>query len=340
MIVSIPRPEVVRRVRAEARDSPRQSPAPVKMDVATDGRNVSTPPRSLENLSVPTGPGNRRSPILHPDAPRPNLPAPPHQQPGYGAESLRPSRSSEANNSNMPPPSVPSQTLSAQELRESARMTLPRVEKSDSQQGHIGSAAPSPRQRSLSPTSRPGTRDPSNDSRGSGGRTRADEPKRPERESRQDGREHGSSIARRDSLTHNRSERSGRERGRDRDGDRDDRDRERDRGRDRHGHGEREREKGGDRDRDRDRERDRDRDRHRRDEKDRDRDRKESRGQTGNTTTPVIDERNLPTRPDPRHRNGNTPSEDTLGKRRRPLEDDVGDFFLAVIEVINFDASA
>lgn len=189
--------------------------------------------------------------------------------------------------------------------------------------------------------SRPGTRNPSNDSRGSGGRARPDESRRPERENRQDGREHGSNMARRDSLTHNRSERSGRERGRDRDGDRDERERDRDRGRDRHGHGDREREKAGERDRDRDRERDRDRDRHRRDDKDRDRDRKEARAQSSGTNTPITnDDRNPPTRPDPRHRNGSTLPEESLGKRRRPTEDDVRNIFDLMLLAANIDISA
>lgn len=319
LFTSIPRPEVVRRVRTEARDSPRPSTPTSRTDLLSDNRNVATPPptRLAESLPVPTGPSGRHSPNVYPDVPRPNLPPPPHQQTRESQEAPRSARPSEINNDIMPPPAAPSQTASAQELRESARQTVPRSEKTESQQSHNGSAAPSPRPRSPSPMSRPGTRNPSNESRGSGGRTRPEDGRRPEREGRQDNREHG--MARRDSLTHNRS---GRERGRERDGERDERERDRDRGRDRHGHGNRDREK----DKDRERDRERDRDRHRRDDKDRDRDRKESRGQTSDAGTPVANtDRNLPTRPDPRHRNGNTGSEESLGKRRRPTDDDVRD---------------
>ncbi|KAJ3574543.1 hypothetical protein NP233_g1708 [Leucocoprinus birnbaumii] len=302
-IENIPRPEVVRRVRTEARDSPRPSPTPVKMDTTPDHRNVSTPPPPRPIDTLPTGPAHRRSPMIHGNTHGSNLPHPPHQQTREGPESSRPARPGEPVNANMPPPSVPSQTASAHELRESARLTVPRLERSESQHSHPGSGAPSPRVRSPSPVSRPGTRNHSNDSKGSGGRTRPEESRRSEREGVKE--VVGS-------------------RGRDRDGGRDERDRDRDRGRDRHGHGDRDREKGGERDRDRDRERDRDRDRHRRDDKDRDRDRKETRGQPSGTSTPVAsDERNPPTRPDPRNRNGNPAvPEESLGKRRRPTEDD------------------
>ncbi|KXN87957.1 THO complex subunit 2 [Leucoagaricus sp. SymC.cos] len=206
-VENIPRPEVVRRVRTETRDSPRPSPTPVRMDTTPDHRSVPTPPPIRPPDILPIGTGNRRSPMIHPDVSRPNLPPPPHQQTREAQEPPRSNRPAEPTNVNMPPPSVPSQTASAHELRESARLTVPRLERSESQYSHGGSAAPSPRAR--------------------------------------------------------------------------------------------------------------------RDDKDRDRDRKEARGQASGSNTPVAnDDRNPPTRPDPRHRNGNTASEESLGKRRRPTEDD------------------
>jgi THO complex subunit 2 len=239
----------------------------------------------------------------------------------------------------MPPPAIPSQTPSAQELRETAKLSISRPEKSESLRNPNGSGAPSPRIRSPSPSSRPGTRNASSESRASGGRSRSDrgndgdrEERRSDRENRQDSRDHAATLGRRDSITHNRSERSGRERtSRDMDKDKDgDREKERDRGRDRHGDREKERDRDRDidrvRDRERDRDRDRDRDRHRRDDKDRDRDsRKErdpNRGQMGSMPPALQDDRALPTRPDPRHR-GSIATEDGLGKRRRAPDDDV-----------------
>jgi THO complex subunit 2 len=76
-----------------------------------------------------------------------------------------------------------------------------------------GSANPSPtsRCRSASPLSRPGTRNPSAESRASGGQARLNrgnadggaDDKRSDRESRQEARDHGATLGRRDSLTHN-----------------------------------------------------------------------------------------------------------------------------------------
>ena len=144
----------------------------------------------------------------------------------------------------MPPPSVPSQTPSAQELRETAKLTINRPDKVEPPRTSGGSAAPSPRPRSPSPSSRPGTRDASTESRASGGRSRSDrEPDRDDRRSREHRQEpHDiSTLNRRDSLTHNRTERSGRERLL---GDKEvDRDKDRDRGRDRHGDREKERDR-------------------------------------------------------------------------------------------------
>ncbi|CAA7260264.1 unnamed protein product [Cyclocybe aegerita] len=329
---SIPRPEVVKRVRPDpkAADSPKPTPEPLKpetndrrpADVKDEhhaNNRASQPesprhPREIQNVSQQNGP-----PSNAPEPPR--FPRPLDQLRGDSSPV-------------MPPPIVPSQTASAQELRETARQTIGKSERSDTR-SHNGSAAPSPRIRSPSPPTRPGTRNASNESRTSGGKSRSD-PGNPDRGSddrRPEIREPIGNIGRRDSLTHNRTERSSRDRGRD-DKDRD-ADRDRDRGRDRHGDRERDRDRDRDRERERERERekDRDRDRHRRDEKDRDRDRdsrKEreaatNRSQAGTPSTSVPDERNLLSRPDTsRHRGTpqNNGGDDGLGKRRRPTEDD------------------
>lgn len=191
----------------------------------------------------------------------------------------------------MPPPSVPSQTMSAQELRETAKQTMHR---NDHRSDDSAPAAPtatnrskspvSPRIRSPSPSSRPGTRNASSDSRASGGKAKST------KDSRQDSRE---VPTRRDSLTHSR----GNDRSR-REGEKDERDR--DRGRDRHGDRDGHRDHRGDH---------RDRDRHRRDEKER-----KDRGQPA-PTGPLEDRRTDPRRVDegPAH----------LGKRRRPGDDEV-----------------
>ena len=244
----------------------------------------------------------------------------------------------------MPPPAVPSQTPSAQELRETAkqsRVTTNGSEKNDGHpptepRGQTGAPrAPSPRRRSPSPTSRPGTRNPSSESRASGDRRpprdklddkRQDRDTRPERD-----------ISRRESARNERrAAREEREKEGDRDrdrrdrhGDRDRRDRDRDRERERDRDKERERERDREPDRhrephrERDRDRDRDRDRHRRDDKERDREsRKDREGSgrgssaaTGANATP--DERGLPTRPDNGREAGRHRGEDSLGKRRR-----------------------
>ncbi|KAH9077515.1 transcription factor/nuclear export subunit protein 2-domain-containing protein [Lactarius deliciosus] len=86
--------------------------------------------------------------------------------------------------------------------------------------------------------------------------------------------------------------------------------------------GARQRETGRDRERDRERDRDRDRgergDRHRRDEKDRDRESRKEREISGRTVLPA-EERSQSARPG--HRSA-APTDETLGKRRRPGDDD------------------
>lgn len=340
---SIPRPEVVKRVRPEKSS---ESPKPPSDTTQTEPKTSIPPhindlrPSSKDDSNPNSHPHSRyNSPANARDSPihvSPSTNGPPQSPRNHrpGEEKSRPDIIPA-----MPPPIIPSQTPSAQELRETAKLTISRPERPEARNPN-GSRAPSPLNRSPSPASRPGTRNASSESRASGGRSRSDrgndgdrEERRSDRENRQESRDHAATLGRRDSITHNRSERSGRERPSARDMDKDgDRDKERDRGRDRHGDREKERDRDRDldraRDRDRDRERDRDRDRHRRDDKDRDRDRdsrKErdpNRGQPGMPPAPQ-DDRALPTRPDPsRHRN--PPGvEDGLGKRRRAPDDDV-----------------
>lgn len=344
-ISSIPRPEVVKRIRpdpkaADANKSSVDAISTLKSDSMQVDRKISPLPPSRSRDEHPAD-TSVRYPLRDPQ----NLPqqttSSVHEYPDQ-SRSFRPTEQTQGrlldNGSVMPPPAVPSQTASAQELRETARQTIGRLERPESR-GPTGPSAPSPRIRSPSPSSRPGTRNGSNESRTSGGKSRSDhgntdrgsDDRRSEREGRPEARETMGTLSRRDSLTHNRTERSTRERGRDekdREGDRD-----KDRGRDRHGDREkdRDRERDRDRDRERDRERDRDRDRHRRDDKDRDRDtRKErdtavaARAQVPPAAAPPSDDRALPSRPDPsRHRNTPQTTDENLGKRRRPTDDDV-----------------
>lgn len=331
---SIPRPEVVKRVRPETKAS--ESPKPVgevtpshldaKLIVAHihELRSSKDEPTSNSSISRYSSPANaRESPLLQSS---PGIDKEPPQSP-HSLRLLDEKARPDALPA-MPPPSVPSQTPSAQELRETAKQTIHRPEKLEPPRTSGGSAAPSPRHRSPSPSSRPGTRNTSAESRASGGRSRSDrDPDRDDRrdrENRQDPRD-TSALNRRDSLTHNRSERSGRERVSTRDSDKElDRDKDRDRGRDRHGDREKERDR--DLDRVRDRDRDRDRDRHRRDDKDRDRDgRKErdiNRIQPNGIPAASQEDRGLPSRPDPGRHRGVLSGEDGLGKRRRPPDDD------------------
>lgn len=336
---SIPRPEVVKRVRPDNKHS--QSPKPADTLPSQPDTIKSHVPPHLSELRLSTkddsAAGHSPRSRYHSPAGARDSPFPQASPSGLGKElphSPRHRSGEERPRPDAPPtmlpPSVPSQTPSAQELRETAKQSIGRSDKLDAIRHSSNSAAPSPRRRSPSPSSRPGTRNPSVESRASGGRSRSDrgntdpdrDERRGDRESRQDSRDHAATLGRRDSITHNRSERSGRERTSTRDSDKDrdsEREKDRDRGRDRHG----DREKDRDRDRDRERERDRDRDRHRRDDKDRDRDSRKDRdlgrGQAAPLNAP--EERQLPTRPDPgRHR---SQVEDGLGKRRRPADDDV-----------------
>ena len=378
---SIPRPEVVKRVRTEGRTDSR---GPVEAPSLQSSASF-PPPGEPRPIPVFAGGGQSTShealPSRYPPRNGPStLPPMPikealepaiqrrHEETrgrreegrkddgrrddGRRDDSRRDDGRRDEHPSGMPPPAIPSQTVSAQELRETARQSLQqnragerdrerdrdregrgdRLDVVRQQHRDTGSGAPSPRVRSPSPNSDPPTRNPSVDSRGSGGRMRSDRMA----ESAEDKREHardargessreGLHVPRRDSLTHTRERAN-----RDRDSERE---RDSDRGRDRHGDRERDRgNKDRDRDRDRDRERggdrdrgdrDRDRDRHRRDEKDRDRDRKEPSGRSGGGVSGSQTADGLPNRPDLSRARGAQVADDGLGKRRRGADDDV-----------------
>lgn len=338
LVCSIPRPEVVKRVRPD-KDSPSPRPeagnTPKTDAMEVDRKPPSAPTSTLNGSSHTTSSASvvRKDLSLATSTSRPQTPTsalgkePPQSPRNHRAQDEKQNRSDKP----MAPPSVPSQTLSAQELRETAKQTMVnRPERPDdrpprgSYQRDSTNEPPVPRRRSVSPPSRPGTRNASADSRASGGRARSDrgsgDDKKSDRDNRQEPREHGSSHGRRDSRT----DRGTRDREKDKDVERD---RDRDRPRDRHGDREKERSHR-DRDRERDRDRDRDRDRHRRDDKDRDRENRKDRDTAGrnglsNAVAPAADGRGLPTRPDPsRHRE--VPGyEESLGKRRRPVDDEV-----------------
>lgn len=352
----VPRPDFIKRVgRGDKMDTTPDLPSTA--DKLATVQSTREPPTGPSKSTLPTQP-RRGSPVNAVDArkdlahikdqSRPPSPSnardPPHSPRGHrGPDGGRESPQS------MPPPTIPSQKPSAQELRETAKMTMnsrlpekPDLDKSMSQYDQNGHP---PRRRSNSP-SRPGTRNPSTDSRGSGG-----QPRSAGEDERRDSRP---GPARRESM---RSERGARERALGRDGresDREDRERERDRHgererkeRDRNERDkdrERERERERDRERERERERDRDRnggrdsrDRHRRDERDRKerpaaresvREQRESTRESARepvTSTPATPVE-TPTRPSDtpsaRHRSA-IKGEDGLGKRRRPADDDV-----------------
>ncbi|KAI6151770.1 transcription factor/nuclear export subunit protein 2-domain-containing protein [Pisolithus tinctorius] len=363
---SIPRPEKVKRVRTE-KDS--QSPAPeseVKPATKSDSMDVDAvsapkedrvsqaqqPDLARLGARPSTGPGQPSLPGTPTDT-RVPTPTPPSRPSRMAPPSAVPSPR-ESPGESMPPPVAPSQTLSAQELRETAKQTMGqrsserpdgdrKPAESRSQPGSKASS-PLPHHRSSSPVPRAGTRNHSQESRTSGGRPsdRGDMDRGEERSSDREPRQEPRGMSRRDNgaLTMSRGERNTRARESDRDRE-SDRERDRERTRDRHGDRDRERDKEREkerdrekdrerreRDRERDRDRDRDRDRHRRDDKDRDREsRKERDGSgrmiipTGPTSAP--EGRAVPTRPDPiRHRSTAQPSDDALGKRRRPTDDE------------------
>ena len=366
-IESVPRPDFIKRVgRGDKMDTASDYPSTPEINKSGTPQPTREPPTGPAKPSPPTQP-RRTSPVNAMDArkdlahvkdhSRPPSPSgvshpssardPPHSPRGHRG----PDERRESPQTTMPPPTIPSQKPSAHELRETAKMTMgsrlpdkPDIDKSSSQHDQNGHP---PRRRSNSP-SRPGTRNPSLDSRGSAGRSRS--------AGEDDRRDSRPGPSRRESL---RSERGARGRASGRDGRESDReDRERERERDRHVERERkerdrnerdkdrEREKERERDRERERERERDRDRnggrdsrdrHRRDERDR-RERpaaresareqresgRDSARESAMATTPATPTE-TPIRPSDsasKHRSV-TKGEDGLGKRRRPADDDV-----------------
>lgn len=305
-----------------------------KMDVVNSLRREAQ--QSSGALSRPSTPSQTQSP---------RMPVRDLQTPRAGDEHAQRTDVSPS----MPPPTAPSQTLPAQVLRTTARQTaVPGTLSASSSELRIPSQSETLHLRSSSPASRPGTRNHSADSRASGDRRsrsdreldRDDDGKRPGTEgaSRSE-RIERSGGAHRDVL-HGRSERNGRERipgsslreaERERDSDRGDRrDRsEKDKDRDREKERERDREKRREREpshRERDREREKDGDRHRRDDRDRDREqRRDSRGVNSTQRDGDTQGDHGPPRSDSgRHRNSvHGATEDSLGKRRRPADDEV-----------------
>lgn len=231
----------------------------------------------------------------------------------------------------MPPPTAPSQTLSAQELRETAKQTIgqQRLSEKSEERRHSsqpGSKAPSPlpRRRSSSPVTQVETRNHSQESRTSGGRSadRGDGDRGEERLSDRDLRQELRGIPRKDNgVSHRPRERTreSRESDRKRVGyDEERRHREREK-RERHFY----------------RDLEPDRDRHRRDDKDRDRESRKERDSSSRATptgpTVAPDSRGPPTRPDPsRHRTAQ-PNDDALGKRRRPNDEEVGCLIWSIV---------
>ncbi|OSD04328.1 hypothetical protein PYCCODRAFT_1444038 [Trametes coccinea BRFM310] len=284
---SIPRPELVKRIRPDNR-SGESSSQPPQGPSRSDAMDVDQPgpsQGSRDNLNVPS---TSKAP-----SPLPN-------QVTENARNSRPATpvqpmASRLAAANKPIPTSPRAALNSLDQRSARPETQQKRERGDERsvqpptepRAQAGAPPPqSPRRRSPTPTSRPGTRPPSQDSR-----AKKTEGRRGERERERD-RE--SSRPARDGER-DRDERD-RDRGRDRHGDRDRRDRdrsERDREhRDRDGHRERERE----------RDRDRDRDRHRRDEKDRD-------PAATPAATPTVDD------PSGRHRSGTEDETDRSSKR-------------------------
>ncbi|KAI9063149.1 hypothetical protein FKP32DRAFT_1651303 [Trametes sanguinea] len=352
---SIPRPELVKRIRPDNRPG-ESSTQPSQGSSRSDAMDVDQPgpsqgsrgnldvpstskvPSPLPNQVAENARNSRPATPVQPMASRlaaaANKPIP--TSPRAALNSLDQRSARPETQQVMPPPSAPSQKVSAQELRETAKRERGderSVQPPTEPRAQAGAPPPqSPRRRSSTPTSRPGTRPPSQDSRASGdrrsGRDSAEktEGRRSERE-----RERDRESSRREST------RSERRSARDPDRDRDERDRER--GRDRHGdrdrrdrdRSERDREhrdRDGHRERERERDRDRDRDRHRRDEKDRDRDRDRKERESGRgaaatpSAAPTVDDRGLPSKPETssRHRSGQ--HDEPLGKRRRGTEDE------------------
>lgn len=342
---SIPRPEVVKRIRADARNGASPQPGsdsrphtPSVPDIGLSG-GASTPSLpQLDAVRVATGTNTPRlsSPLSVSE--RKDHQAPASGLSVHGSQEY-PSPAADTA-ANMPPPSNPSLTSEAQELRETAKQTIGKDRyddrgarpPADTRGQPSTNALPASQDRSSSPASRPGTRNASVESRHSTDRPRSDRGsredsrrgERSEREGRQSSRDRERAPSRRDSLTH-----SGSRSNRHREGDREER--ERDRGRDRHGDRDRDKDREH-RDRDRDRERREKGDRHPRDGEERERDGRKERereprsdrenaGRNPSTPSgpPAVDDRGLPSRPDPKRH-----PDETLKRRRGYEEEDRG----------------
>lgn len=238
----------------------------------------------------------------------------------------------------MAPPTAPSQTLQAQELRSSR--SNGRIDKGvSSPRERQRDVTDSPLRRSPSPATRPGTRNASADSRTSSGskrekgrRDRTPESEDKRRTAESTSRAERSSGAHREVLQ-GRSERNTRERipgssTRDVDREREvDQDRRRDRDRDKRDRSERESRRDH-RERDRDKA-DRERDRHRRDRDEKDRERKPS---ASKEAEPSADHGGASRPESTRHRTHSAHTDESLGKRRRPPDDEVG--FTELLQLI------
>lgn len=242
----------------------------------------------------------------------------------------------------MAPPIVPSQTLQAQELRSSR--SNGRVDKVvSSPRERQREITDSPLRRSPSPATRPGTRNASADSRTSSGSKRGRsrrERASPESEDKKRATE-GTSRAERTGahreVLQGRAERGTRERipgSSTRDADREreiDQERRRDRDRDKRDRSDRESRREH-RERDRDKaDRDKERDRHRRDRDEKDRERKSS---TSKEVEPLAEHGGTSRSESNRHRNHSANTDESLGKRRRPPDDEVRLLFFSIATLI------
>ncbi|KAL7282472.1 hypothetical protein ACG7TL_003943 [Trametes sanguinea] len=189
---SIPRPELVKRIRPDNRSGESSSQPPQgpsrsdAMDVdqpgpsqgSRDNLNVpstSKAPSPLPNQVTENARNSRPATPVQPMASRlaaANKPIP--TSPRAALNSLDQRSARPETQQVMPPPSAPSQKVSAQELRETAKRERGderSVQPPTEPRAQAGAPPPqSPRRRSPTPTSRPGTRPPSQDSRASGDR--------------------------------------------------------------------------------------------------------------------------------------------------------------------------
>ena len=197
-LISVPRPEVVKRVRPDLKpgeDRATASPKPadrsgaMDVDVPASRPNGSqaTPaktdsaqiPSDQHTATPPAAPANRDVARLAQDS----RPSTPNGRANGTPQPPRPPIPTEQRRADpghtMPPPTIPSQTVSAQELRETARGSRGANERADERplppvEARAIASLPvpptsGPRRRSPSPPTKPGTRNASVESRASGG---------------------------------------------------------------------------------------------------------------------------------------------------------------------------